>query len=307
MEQLMKRQDPQWEQLYFAAVEGDKAPDKCLGWLELGLARKDSLAHETNAHMLWVEIEVLAPERRQGIGTRLLAKAAELAKERNRSLIIGGSDEDEGKAFIEAVGAKVAQRWRESRLYLDRVDWNMMEEWVRDGQQRSPKTTLLFFTDIPNDSVIEEYCELLQEVSNQEPRGDLDLGDEFLTPEILRQRVANFNNAGGTILRAITQEGEGDLSGLTNMGYLPSERTHIRQFMTGVKDVHRGRGLGKWLKAAMLIKVREEYPQVKVVRTGNATSNEAMLSINVRLGFKPYREGVEAQIPLKALEAYLNF
>lgn len=306
MQKLMKRQDPEWEALYFATLDDQRDPDECLAWLELGLAREGSLAHETNAHMVWVEIEVLAPERKQGIGTRMLAKAAELAQDRNRTLLIGGSDEDDGKAFIDAIGAKVAQRWRESRLYLEKVDWEMMEEWVTDGEKRSPETSLQFFTNYPDDSILEEYCGLLQDVSNQEPRGDLDLGDEFLTPAILRERVGTFVGAGGTILRAVTQEREGDLSGLTTMGYLPDEESHIHQWMTGVKDVYRGRGLGKWLKAAMLLKVREEYPEVKVVRTGNATSNEAMLSINVRLGFKPYREGVEAQIPLKAVQAYLS-
>ncbi len=306
MEKLMKRRDPEWEVHYFAVIDSQRSPDDLSGWLELGLAREGSLAHETNAHMMWVGIEVLASERKRGIGTRLLAKAAEFAEDRRRTLLIGGTDEDDGKTFIDAIGAKVAQRWRESRLYLDSVDWEMLEEWVRDGENRSPDSSLRFFTNYPDDSMLEEYCELLQEVSNQEPREHLDLGDEFLTPAILKERVASYVGAGGTILRAVTQEKGGDLSGLTTMGYLPAEDSHITQWMTGVKDVYRGRGLGKWLKAAMLLKVRDELPQVKVVKTGNVTSNAAMLSINVRLGFRPYREGVEAQISLKAAEAYLK-
>ncbi len=76
--------------------------------------------------------------------------------------------------------------------------------------------------------------------------------------------------------------------------------------MTGVRLPYRGRGLGKWLKATMLLKVREEFPQVRVVVTGNATSNAPMLSINERLGFRPYREGLLAQITLKALTTYLE-
>lgn len=66
------------------------------------------------------------------------------------------------------------------------------------------------------------------------------------------------------------------------------------------------RSLGKWLKAAMLLRIREELPQVRVVATGNATSNAAMLSINVRLGFKPHREGIGVQMSLDELEAYLR-
>ncbi len=235
-----------------------------------------------------------------------MAKAAELAGKRGRSLLIGGSDEKDGMAFIQAIGAQVAQRWRESRLYLDQVDWEMLEAWVRDGHARSPDTTLRFFTNHVEGALVEEYCELLQEVANQEPRGDLDIGDEFITPEILDERVGSFFKAGGTLLRAVTQEKDGRLSGLTTMGYLRDEKTMIHQYMTGVKDIHRGRGLGKWLKAAMLLRVREEYPQVKVVITGNATSNAAMLSINERLGFRLYREGVEAQMPINDVRAHFE-
>ncbi|MEE9601209.1 MAG: N-acetyltransferase, partial [Thermoplasmata archaeon] len=64
--------------------------------------------------------------------------------------------------------------------------------------------------------------------------------------------------------------------------------------------------LGKWLKAAMLLRVREKFPQIQVVVTDNATSNAAMLSINERLGFRPHKEGVWAQITLEALEDYLR-
>ncbi len=299
----MKRQDPEWKNLYLAATgEGDGLA----GWLELNFTREGSLNHETNGHMAWVWMEVLASRRRQGIGKRMLAKAAEIAREKGRSLLVGGSDEADGMAFIEAIGAEVAHRWRESRLRLGEIDWEMVEAWMTEGPTRSPGTTLRFFTNHVDDSILEEYCALAEEVSNQEPRGGLDVGDERFTPEIMKERVDNFTQAGGTLLRAVTQERDGALSGYTVMGYFPEEKTMIHQYGTGVKEEYRGRGLGKWLKAAMLFRVRKEYPHVNVVVTGNATSNAAMLSINRRLGFKLHREGLEAQMRLEKLEAYLG-
>ncbi|OLS32797.1 MAG: hypothetical protein HeimAB125_05340 [Candidatus Heimdallarchaeota archaeon AB_125] len=56
----------------------------------------------------------------------------------------------------------------------------------------------------------------------------------------------------------------------------------------------------------MLLKVRELYPDVKTVRTENVTTNAPMLSINNRLGFKFYRESIEAQISLDKIRQYLK-
>jgi GNAT superfamily N-acetyltransferase len=303
-EKLMKRRDPEWEALYFGAVERG-ASDRLIGWLAFGLARESALAYETNSHMAWVEIAVLAPHRRQGVGLALLAKAAEVARGRDRPLLIGGTDEEDGRGFIETLGAKVALTWRENRLVLDQVDWDMVEEWVTEGPSRSPKTTLRFSGNYLDDDLIEEFCEMANEVSNQEPRGDLDLGDEFFTPEILRERVDSLVDAGVSLHRAITVEADGRISGYTVMGYHPSEATLIRQYGTGVREIYRGRGLGKWVKAAMLLRVREEIPKVKVVITGNATINAPMLSINDRLGFRPYKDGIEVQMPLEEVENFL--
>ena len=55
----------------------------------------------------------------------------------------------------------------------------------------------------------------------------------------------------------------------------------------------------------MLLRVREEFPQVRFVRTGNATENAAMLSINDRLGFRPHKHPVNVEMTVEALNAYL--
>ena len=36
----------------------------------------------------------------------------------------------------------------------------------------------------------------------------------------------------------------------------------------------------------MLLFIKEKYPNVKYISTGNASDNKAMLSINNRMGFK---------------------
>jgi GNAT superfamily N-acetyltransferase len=76
--------------------------------------------------------------------------------------------------------------------------------------------------------------------------------------------------------------------------------------MTGVFPQYRNKGLGRWLKAAMLDKVLKERPQAKYVRTGNADTNVAMLKINTALGFKPYMAEALWQVDLQNVLAYLT-
>lgn len=305
VEKLVLTPDPETQVLRLA-VRTKADPETFIGWIYFEVYREGSETYENNKHMAWVDFAVLRPYRRQGLGTRMLAKVAELARKHDRTLLIGGTDEEDGKAFLRAIGAQMALEGRQSRLRMDAVDWEQVARWIAEGQTRSPETTLHITTDPVPDAVLEDYCAVLTAVSNQEPRGDLEVGDEVITPEVYRKREAKIAGTGATHLKAYTQEGDGAVSGLTEMGYFPGEGPLIRQWMTGVKDVYRGRGLGKWLKAGMLERMRRELPQVEVVRTGNATVNKPMLSINVRLGFQPHKEGVEAQIPVATVEAYLG-
>ncbi len=304
VEAQKRKPDTAWKELTFPVIDVDGS-DEWIGWQTLEFARPDVPSYEENKRILWVWISFLPSYRRQGIGQRLLREAANFARERGKSLVVSYAEEASGLAFWKAVGAQDAQRGRQSRLDLDELDWTMAEQWAAEGPARSPDSKLVWFTNRIDDEDIEEWCTAFTEVWNMMPRDDLDIGDEVFTPERRRQSEAGIAEGGGTTLTALTREEDGTISGLTEMGYFPEEDWMINQWMTGVRRPYRGRGLGKWLKAAMLLRVREEFPQVRVVRTGNAFSNAPMLSINERLGFKLYREGMEVQIRLEDLEAYL--
>ncbi len=304
-ETWMHRGDPETEEIRFAAIQSGK-PEEVIGWLHFSVPREGSPMYATLEKEARVIVQVLQPPRRRGVGRMLLAKAAELAHERGKSLLIGGTAEADGFAFIEAIGAQVAQRGQEGRLYMDKVDWGMVERWAEEGPRRSPRTTLQWLGDHVPDDIVEEYCEVLTESINEAPRDELETGDIVITPEVNRHWEDNIKESGGRALEVISREEDGAISGITAMGHWPDDKTMIHQFITGVRPPYRGRGLGKWLKAANLLRVRRDLPQMTVVLTDNATTNAAMLAINERLGFRKHREGIMAQLSLEALEEYLN-
>ncbi|PKO05776.1 MAG: hypothetical protein CVU41_10160 [Chloroflexi bacterium HGW-Chloroflexi-3] len=80
----------------------------------------------------------------------------------------------------------------------------------------------------------------------------------------------------------------------------------LRQNMTGVFPQFCGKGLGRWLKAAMLDRLLKLHPEIKFVRTTNADTNAAMLCINNELGFKPYMSSILWQMEISQVLEYLN-
>ncbi len=301
----MRRPDPQSEELRFLA-SAPSEPDAIAGQLTFSVVRKAAPSYEEKRNEAVVEVEVLGPYRRAGIGLRFLQKALELADTYDRSLLVGHTEEDDGKAFLRAIGAKFARTSRQSRLPLELMDWEMLKRWTEEGPRRSPGTSVLWFGNRLDGQYIEAYSELFTEVFNDAPRDELETGNLITTAKTLREWEAKFDASGGHAVLAVTREADGALSGLTEMAYWPEEKTMIRQFMTGVSRPYRGRGLGKWLKAAMLLKVREDYPQVETVVTDNATTNAAMLAINSRLGFKLHKEWESVQISRRDLRRWVE-
>jgi len=86
------------------------------------------------------------------------------------------------------------------------------------------------------------------------------------------------------------------IAGMTDAAYMPFEPDRVCQFLTGTRMDCRGRGLAKWLKAAMLLFVRNAYPDVQRVITENASSNAGMPAISNRLSIKKHRGGSGYQL-----------
>lgn len=305
VEAWMRRPHPHWKSHHLAVVDPEP-PGAMIGEIYLEVTRPESPSHETNRHIAWVGVELLLAHRRAGLGRRLLPRLVAQAREQERTVLQSWCQEDDGKAFAEEIGAKVVQKRRQNRLDIHHVDWAMVERWAAEGPQRSPDTKLRWFVNRIDDDVLPDYCPLFTETFNRQPFDDADHGTYVFTPENFRDREARNAEAGSTWITLVSQEKDGALSGLTEVTYAPDEATMLWQGLTGVGDPYLGRGLGKWLKAAMLLRARREFPQARFVVTGNASSNAAMLSINERLGFRTHKEPTVVEMSLPQLEEYIQ-
>jgi RimJ/RimL family protein N-acetyltransferase len=71
------------------------------------------------------------------------------------------------------------------------------------------------------------------------------------------------------------------------------------QHDTSVARRHRGHRLGLLLKAEMLLWLADAEPQVAHIHTNNAESNQHMIAVNDRLGYRPVARIVEFQRRLR--------
>lgn len=302
VEAMMIRDSPFSTPIMFGAV----LDGEYVSMFGSGLMKPDAPGYESNKHLLGCSFSVREPFRRQGLGTLWLAKAHELMEAHDKAVLSMGTDEEAGHAFLKWCGAEEKLVGAENRLQMADVDWDMIRSWVTAGCERSPESELVLYEPrIPADE-LEAYCEVFTRLLNTMPFDDLDHGEIVVTPAQQEEGYERMAQLGGIHHVMVVREPDGSISGMTDVEWFPQQKHIVSQGFTGVDPSQRGRGLGKWLKAAMLEHVRETYPDTEYIVTGNANSNDPMLSINKRMGFKEHRGGSSYQISRDALAGFLS-
>jgi GNAT superfamily N-acetyltransferase len=291
-EALVKRPDP------FQLVDRFEVSHDgvMLSWFTGYTVSTSSPEYTSKKHLYEADFYVVRDHRRRGIGASWLPVVLDLMDRHGRTTVGFWAEEESGHEFLKWVGAEARLSSIESRLKLSEVDWTMLERWVVEGASRSPQTRLEIFDGHLPEAMWPDYAPQLSAMLNTIPFEALDHGEIVITPERMHEWYARLDLSGEVQHTVMTREPEGVISGITDTTWAPYRPALIHQQFTGVRPDARGRGLGKWIKAAMLLHLRELYPDAEWVITDNAGSNAPMLKINRALGFKPYRQGTEYQI-----------
>ncbi len=263
--------------------------DEMVGTLDAEAPRPESPEYETNRHLLWAEGHVLEPYRRRGIGRSWLPMLAALMEEHGATVLTTYVEDEPGHAFLRSLGAEPKMTERASRLDLREMDWDRVAAWVAGGEAAPPGARLDLYPEWVPDDLLEEHCAALTELMNLMPWEGMDHGDIVVTAETAREWRDRMTAVGTVNPTCVVRDADGSIVGVTDVLKHPYEPGIVRQNFTGVHPRARGRGLGKWLKAAMLEHVRRAYPDTIWVTTENAGSNAPMLAINHALGFRLHR------------------
>ncbi len=263
---------------------------------------------EENKHLLQFDLGVLPEYRRQGLARQLLAKIAGLAQREQRRLMITRTIDrvPAGAAFMERIGASKGVAGHLNQLKIAELNRDLIRTWQARAVERASDFELGLWENEFPEADLPAFAHLV-DVMNTAPRDNLQVEDFHLTPQQLRELERSYIERGTEVwVMYVREKATGRLAGYTMVLWHPNRPHILVQDDTGVLPEFRNRGLGRWLKAAMLDKVLRERPQVQFVRTGNADSNAAMLNINYELGFKPFISDIMWQVELEKVVAYLG-
>lgn len=291
----MLLQEPSHERrLRWLAMYGDAV----VGSAVLYLDDEDT----ANLHLGWVDVGVLPAYRRKGLGTRFVESVAKAALESERTKLMTTTTSlvPSGGEFMAALGAERGLVEGVNQLEMADLDRELMEEWASRGRAQSDRFELLRIDGPWPEEMIDEVV-ALSHVMNDAPVGDLDFNDQEFTAAHVTEFDAELAERNITrFILAVRDRPTGRLAGYTDLALNPSFPNLGQQGDTGVFEEFRGHGLGKWLKAEMVLRLADEHPEITRIWTENAHSNEPMLAINHAMGFKLHHEQTIWQIESRA-------
>ncbi|WP_433890804.1 GNAT family N-acetyltransferase [Streptomyces sp. CA-111067] len=248
-------------------------------------------------HLAELELHVDPAHRRRGTGSRLLsAVVAACRTEKRRSLMAEVPGDSPGAAFCERWGFRRALTLDHLILRLAETDAARISALSDAGH---PGYRLAGWTGTVPDDLADAFAKA-KNAMNDMPVGDLDYGSVDWDADRVRTMAQVVDRRGDTLLTLAAVHFDGTMAGYTEILLPQGAPPRAQQYDTAVVPAHRGHGLGLWLKAAMVRRLRAEHPHVTEIETDNAEDNVHMLAVNLELGFRSYRRTHECQLDLPA-------
>ncbi|MDK9496063.1 GNAT family N-acetyltransferase [Streptomyces katrae] len=249
-------------------------------------------------HLAELELHVHPAHRRLGAGSRLLsAVVAACRTEGRRSLIVEAPADSPGEAFCERWGFRRALSLDHLLLRFEQLDEEAVLLAAAAGH---PGYRLVSWTGTVPDELADAFAAAKHAMDDM-PMGDLDYGTVAWDSERVRAMAKVVSDRGDLLLTTAAVHDDGTVAGYTEIVLPRGASPRAQQYDTAVVPAHRGHGLGLWVKAAMVRRLRADHPEVVEIETDNAEDNVHMLAVNRALGFRSYRRTREFQLDLPAV------
>lgn len=282
---------------YLAVILED---DVIVGWIDF-MARNTG----TDEQMVYSSFNIL-PKKIPNKMVRTITAWTQSNLLRYEADVMFQMATDERYATIaERWGGKQFSRSQEYVLHRDKAKRSDMEAWIRDVSGTNQDLVMRFYVNLPDD-LFDDYIELLEQAVEDIPEEEESGMSIKIDAEEVRLHNQWRQNNGIILHQAVVFNHDNQMVALTEASSNTKMPKMMDQMMTAVCRDYRGRGLAKWLKAAMFFELERQLPQFEKIATWMRTINEPMQHINAQMGFVPERLAREFKIPREGLRAYLD-
>jgi len=210
---------------------------------------------EEQAQVVVFDVLVNPAYRQQGIGRQFLSNIADFAHKQNRQVLLTQTQRHiaAGAMWMQHIGAEPSVESQSLQLTLTDVNKDVLRRWIERGDTHAFELGFWHGPYPENDLAA---IARLHEVHNDAPRKSDAIAETRMTPARLRNSEQELFMQGNIRCPAYARErASGRLVGFTEVTWNPADPEQIEQGVTGVLPAYRKRGLGHWLKAAMLHKL----------------------------------------------------
>ena len=247
----------------------------------LAIGHVELTVDPANAALAGVEI---TPADDDDVSAAVLAELLGTATADGRTSVMAWGDHTpERHRFWTGLGAELRYTEQESSLDLAAVDAELMQRWIEGGPT---DLQLVHWAGRCPDQWMDALVATANAM-NDAPTDDLEIADTIVDADMMRAEIEARAARGLDYRGVLAVTAQGEAAGTTEVLVNRHRPAVSWQWSTVVLPRHRGRGIGRWLKATMWQRLRTTEPEVTELHTGNAASNAHMLAINNEMGFKP--------------------
>jgi hypothetical protein len=191
------------------------------------------------------------------------------------------------------------------RLYRDKANDGVIEQWLNEIPAANPDLRIEFYEAVPEEYV-DEYAETFTLFLNEMPAERHRSEPYHLSPDMVRRQTEFRKTVNEFQCTYLLLDRDNRIVGHSNVAISGRDSTDAYQAMTGVVSQYRGRGLSKWLKAAIYKKIGERFPDNKMMTSDMRAVNKPIQAVNARMGFVLKSRGGEYEISPEQLRRFLD-
>jgi RimJ/RimL family protein N-acetyltransferase len=273
--------------------------DKMIGYLRYWITNPNHPVAQNNSVICYLPEEHMNEDLKRTVLTSLLGKM----KSTGQQKCIWRSSHKHILEFIRSLDPLPSNSGHWFRLHPEKVDRTFIDEWLGQIDLKAHRLSYEWHDFIPA-GLLDPVAALSHELINDMKREDNSLTFHIDAAYIDRAQE-NFRKTKQAPYHLILRDENNEMIGLSLL-MINKDGAIADQRLTGVKKEWRRKGLAKWLKAKMLLMVKNDHPKVSEIRTECFSANEPMIAINKALGYELYRTDHDFYISPALLESFLK-